>query len=101
MSEIKAGDNGTVLELLIRDKGAIVPLNGAIVDAVIKNGARRFVKQAVRIVDPANGICETLLTREDLANSGRYQIQGVVKYPSDGDKDFASDVVYFQVGYRI
>lgn len=100
MAGIKAGDNGTEYEFLIRDAGEIVPLNGATVDIVIKNGARRLVKNAT-ITDAANGICNIMLTREDLANPGLYVVQGVVKFPDSGDKDFASDAEKFSVGGRI
>lgn len=100
MAGIKAGDNGTVYEFLIRDNGAIVPLNGATVSIVIKNGDRRLVKNAT-ITDATNGICSITLTREDLANTGLYIVQGIVKFPNDGDKDFASDIEKFTVGGRI
>jgi hypothetical protein len=36
-----------------------------------------------------------------VATTGGYALQGIVKYPDDGDKDFASDVVKFSVGGRI
>jgi hypothetical protein len=100
MAGIKAGDNGTVYEFLVRDAGEIVPLTGATVEIVIKNGARRFTKDAV-ITDAANGVCNITLTREDLSGIGGYVLQGIVKYPNDGDKDFASDPVKFSAGGRI
>jgi hypothetical protein len=100
MASIKAGDHGTVYELLIRDNGESVPLFGAEVSIVLKNGDRRIVKDA-QIKDAANGACEITLTRDDLANTGRYLMQGIVKYPNDGDKDFASDTEEFRVGDRI
>jgi hypothetical protein len=99
MAGIKAGDNGTVLELPIRDNGVIVPLNGvSSVEVVIKQGNRRFVKTA-QVVDAANAIYEVTLTSEDVADAGTYTAQGIVKY-QDG-KDFAGDVFRFPVGSRI
>ena len=100
MAGIKAGDNGTEYEFLVRDGGAIVPLNGATVEIVVKVGNRRFTKNA-QITDAANGICKLTFTREDLAETGNYILQGIVKYPNDGDKEFASDLIKFYVGGRI
>lgn len=99
MAGIKAGDNGTVLELSVRDNGAIVPLNGvSSVEVVIKQGDRRFIKTA-QVADAANGIYEVELTSLDVANVGTYIVQGIVKFQNG--KDFAGDVEKFSVGGRI
>jgi hypothetical protein len=100
MAGIKAGDNGTLYEFLVRDAGEIVPLTGASVEIVIKNGTRRLAKEAV-ITDAANGVCNITLTREDLSDVGSYTLQGIVRYPNDGDKEFASDIVRFLAGGRL
>jgi hypothetical protein len=100
MAGIKAGDNGTDYEFLVQDGGEVVPLNGATVDIVIQTGARRFIKVA-QITDAVAGVCKITLTREDMATPGGYILQGIVKFPDDGDKDFASDIVKFSVGGRI
>jgi hypothetical protein len=97
MAEIKAGDNGTILELPVLDGGVKVPLNNASVDVVFITGERRFTKAAA-ITDATNGICEVTLTREDVATPGRYELQGIVRLP--GDKEFASDIQKFIVGAR-
>jgi hypothetical protein len=101
MAGIKAGDNGTVYEFLVRDAGEIVPLTGATVEIVIKTSGRDPIEKVATITDAANGVCMITLTREDVATTGGYVLQGVVKYPNDGDKDFASDLVKFTVGGRI
>lgn len=100
MAGIKAGDNGTLYEFLVRDAGEIVPLTGAEVEIVLKNGTRRLTKGAL-ITDAANGVCNITLTRDDLSGTGGYVLQGIVKYPNDGDKEFASDTIKFSVGGRI
>jgi hypothetical protein len=101
MAGIKAGDNGTEYEFLLRDGGEIVPLNGATVTIKIKPSGRDPIEKAATITDATNGICTITLTREDVATTGGYVLQGIVKYPDNGDKDFASDVVKFSVGGRI
>jgi hypothetical protein len=98
MANIKVGDNGTVLELSIKDGGAIVPLNGATVQVVVKAGDRRFVKDAT-ITDAVNGVCEITLISTDLSTAGMYYLQGVLK-KTNGD-EFASDVESFVVSGRI
>lgn len=97
MAQIKAGDNGTVLELPVLDGGVSVPLNSATVEVVFITGDRRFTKMAT-ITDATNGICEVMLTREDVATAGRYELYGIVRM--SGDKEFASDVQRFIVGAR-
>jgi hypothetical protein len=101
MAGIKAGDNGTDYEFLVRDSGEVVPLNGATVTIVIKPSGRDPIEKSATITDPVNGVCKITLTREDVATTGGYSLQGIIKYPDDGDKDFASDVVKFSVGGRI
>lgn len=101
MAGIKAGDNGTEYEFLVRDGGEIVPLNGATVEIVIKTSGRDPIEKSATVTDAVNGICTITLTREDVATAGGYVLQGIVKYPDDGDKEFASDVVKFSVGGRI
>lgn len=98
MAGIKAGDNGTVLELPIKDNGAVVPLNGATVSVIIRTDDRRIVKDAV-IKDATNGLCEVTLTATDVATAGTYALQGIVKRQDGGE--FASDVEKFTVGARI
>lgn len=98
MAGIKAGDDGTVLEMPITDGGAVVPLTGASVSIVIKQGERRVTKTA-SITDAVGGLCELVLTGEDVAYSGVYSVQAVVTMPN-GD-DFASDIEKFTVGKRI
>jgi hypothetical protein len=98
MANIKVGDNGTVLELSIKDGGAIVPLNGATVQVVVKAGDRRLVKDAI-ITDAVNGVCEVTLTATDLATTGMYSLQGVLKR-SNGN-EFASDIETFTVTGRL
>jgi hypothetical protein len=101
MAGIKAGDNGTDYEFLVRDGGEVVTLVGATVDIVIETSGRDPIKKAATITDPADGVCKITLTREDVATAGGYALQGIVKYPDNGDKEFASDVVKFSVGARI
>jgi hypothetical protein len=101
MAGIKAGDNGTDYEFLVQDGGEVVPLNGATVTIKIKPSGRDPIEKAATITDAVNGICNITLTREDLATPGGYILQGIVKFPDDGDKDFASDIVKFSVGGRI
>lgn len=96
---IKAGDNGTQYEFLVRENGNTVPLTGATVTIVL-NGATRIVKTAT-ISDTNGGVCSITLTRTDIAVAGEYQVQGIVKFPSDGDKDFASDVIKLTISARI
>lgn len=98
MAGIKQGDDGTVLELPIRDKGVVVPLNGASVTVVFKNGERRFVKDAT-IKDAAAGICEVTLLAADLLDAGLYSLQGIVKLGNGNE--FASDVEKISVGARL
>ncbi|MDR7001540.1 BppU family phage baseplate upper protein [Neobacillus niacini] len=99
MAGIKVGDNGTVYEFLVRDAGAIVPLNGATVTIVIKPSGRDKFEKVANVTDATNGVCQITLTREDLATSGGYALQGIVK--KDNGDEFASDVEKFSVGGRI
>jgi hypothetical protein len=101
MSEIKAGDNGTEYEFLVRDGREAVPLFGATVQIKIKIGNRDPITKVANITDAAGGVCSITLTREDLWTPGTYSLQGIVKFPNDGDKDFASDIVKLIVGARI
>jgi hypothetical protein len=98
MAGIKAGDSGTVLEFPIKDGGVAVPLSGATVTVVFKQGSRRFEKDAT-ITDAIGGLCEITMTAEDLAAAGGYVIQGIVKMQNGNE--FASDVEKFSVGARI
>jgi hypothetical protein len=52
MAGIKAGDNGTDYEFLVRDGGEVVPLNGATVTIVIKPSGRDPIEKAATITDP-------------------------------------------------
>lgn len=98
MAGIKAGDIGTVLEFPIKDGGVAVSLSGASVTVVFKQGDRRFVKNAT-ITDAIGGICTVALTAEDVAVTGAYNLQCIVKLQNGNE--FASDVETFKVGARI
>ena len=96
---IKAGDNGTQYDFLVRENGNIVPLTGATVTIVLKGSTR--IEKTAWISDASGGVCSITLTRTDIATAGEYQVQGIVKFPSDGDKDFASDVIKLTIDARI
>ena len=98
MAGIKSGDNGTVIELPVRDGGEVVSLVNATVSVVIKNGERRFIKEA-QITDAAGGLCEITLTSVDVANTGSYNLQGIVRHANGNE--FASDIEKFTVGGRL
>lgn len=98
MAGIKAGDSGTVFELPVTDNGVVVPLAGATVEVVFKNGERRFVKTAT-ITDAEAGLCEVKLTAEDVAVAGSYVLQAKVLW-QNGDV-FSGDVEKFSVGGTI
>jgi hypothetical protein len=98
MSDIRIGDNGTVIELQIVDDVGIVDLRGTVVEVLIKLRAKRINKIA-QIKDGLKGLCEFTLNREDIDEIASYSFQATVKFP-DG-KEFASSIGYFTVGKKL
>lgn len=92
------GNNGNILPITIRNKGAVVNITGATVRVAIKQGAYISTKQAV-ITDAANGKCEITLTREDLSTAGLYYYQPTITYADD--REFSGDVEKFRVSGKL
>lgn len=98
LDSLVQGNNGSVRRFFVRRAGAIVPLDGAVVEVAIKKGDSLLTKQAV-ITDAANGICEIKLTRGELATSGLYFIQPTVKFADDDE--FSGDIESFKVKEKL
>jgi hypothetical protein len=98
MSDIRIGDNGTVIEITIRDQDGIVDIRSATVEILIKLRAKRITKIA-QIKDGLKGLVEFTLNREDIDDVASYSFQATVKFP-DG-KEFASSIGYFTVGKKL
>lgn len=98
MSNIYQGDNGTVLEFTVMDRGAVVNITGATVELKFITSTRTFTKNAI-VTDGTSGICEVALTSADVSESGGYRVQGIVKFVNGNE--FASDVITFKVVPRI
>jgi hypothetical protein len=98
MANIYVGDNGTVFQFTVKDNGSNVDLRGATVEIALKTGTRRIEKDAI-LTDAENGICEIVLTSDDLSTPGDYYLQSTVKMQNGNY--FSSDKQYFPVGTKI
>jgi hypothetical protein len=88
MANIYVGDNGTVFQFTVKDNGALVDIRGATVEIALKTGTRRIEKDA-NLTDAENGICEIILTSDDLSTPGDYYFQATVKLQNGNT--FSSD----------
>lgn len=98
MPGIKVGDNGVALELQVLENGSKVSIAKATISVVIKIGDRRFTKQA-QVKDVLNGLCEVILTKDDINIEGWYHVQGIVRY--ENGNEFTGDVETFLVSNRL
>jgi hypothetical protein len=93
---IVQGDNGTHLKLYIRENETPVDLQGSTVEVKIKQGRKYIYKQAVVT---GEGICEVVLTSEDVEEAGFYSAQATVIFSPDAC--FSSDVQEFRVREKL
>lgn len=98
ISTFVQGNNGNILPITVRNKGAVIDVTGAMVRVAIKKGEYVDTKQAV-ITDAANGKCEVTLMREDLATAGLYFYQPTITYADD--REFSGDVEKFRVAGKL
>jgi hypothetical protein len=87
MSDIYAGDNGTILAFDVYDAAGVVNLTGASISVTVQSPTKQFVKDAV-ITDTTQGKCELVLKSEDIEDVGSYKIQGKVSF-NNGDFFYA------------
>ena len=98
MSQIIQGDDGTVFDFTVKNKGKIVDIRGATVEVFVKNRNYEFTKRA-NIVDGQNGKCEIVLNRDNTQYVGTYLFQATVTLP-DG-REFSSGTMKFNVGKKL
>lgn len=94
MSDIHAGDEGTVFELTVRDDDGVIDIRGAAVTADIKYRNILTTKQG-SIIDGVNGLVDVTLTSDDVKFPGNYTIKVHVTF-QDG-RYFSSDDIRFPV----
>jgi hypothetical protein len=95
---IYQGDNGTILQLTIRNGSQIVNITDATVQVLIRFKDMGILKAAT-IVDGINGKCQITLNSQDIIYEGIYQLQATVVFP-DGDR-FSSNVQRFSVNKKM
>jgi hypothetical protein len=98
MSEIRIGDNGTVMQVTILDQDGVVDIRSATIQIVIKQRAKTITKTA-QIVDGLKGICSFVLNEADITEEGTFSFQAEVRF-LDG-KVFNSDIGRFSVGKKL
>lgn len=96
--EIIQGDNGTVVQTIIKEDLNIVDIRGATVEFTIKTATRRFTKQGT-VTDGINGVCEFILNSEDVSEIGIIAFQATITF-SSGNK-FSSDIKKIKVGQKL
>jgi hypothetical protein len=89
------GNNGTVLQVRIRDKRAFVDLTDATVKLVIRCGNRKFIKDAAVT---GLGQVELALSSADLSTAGSYAVYAICNF-KDGTS-FSSTLDKFEVAGR-
>jgi hypothetical protein len=95
---IYQGDNGTVLQLTIRDSSQVVDLSDATVKVLIRLKDMGILKDAT-ILDAQNGKCQIILFSQDILYEGIYQLQATVTF-SDGTT-FSSTIQRFNVNKKM
>lgn len=90
------GDNGTMLQVKIRDNRKFVDLSEATVKLVIRCGNRKFIKDAEVT---GVGQVQVVLSSGDLATAGTYAIYAICKF-TDGT-NFSSSLDRFEVAPRL
>lgn len=100
MANVFEGDDGTVLVFMLTEEYTGIPLalDDKIVTIVMKTKSRRLVKDTITI-DPVLGRVELTLDKEDLSESGSYQLQPIVK--TEAGKEFAGTIKTLLVQARI
>lgn len=92
-------DNGTIIDLTIRDKNGIVNLTNSAVEIRLsstKSGSKDFT---ATITDAVNGKCQIVLASADIAYEGTYSLQATVKYTSG--KVFSSLIEKLYVSVKL
>lgn len=89
------GNQGTVLQVRIREKRSFVDLTDATVKLVIRCGNRKFVKDAVVT---GLGQVDVVLSSGDLATAGTYAVYAICNF-KDGTQ-FSSSLDRFEVAPR-
>lgn len=98
LDEIIQGDNGTVMNLTIKDHKGIVDIRGATIEVVLLNGSKRTVKPS-QVTNGELGQCSFTLSSTDVSESGTYYFQTTITF-GDG-KSFSSNVRTFKVRQKI
>lgn len=96
--EIYQGDNGTVLEITIKDGNQTISLIDASVEVLIKYKDIGIIKQA-EIIDAQNGICQITLLSDDVIYEGSYTFQATCTFIDGGI--FTSSLQRFTVSKKM
>lgn len=100
MSNIVTGDNGTVLEIAIRDDVGYVDISTATsIVAHIVRGDRSTVEKTLTVVDATLGTCRAVLNAEDVSVYGAYSYQVTVTF--SGGNVFTSNNQQFFVNRKL
>jgi hypothetical protein len=95
---IYQGDQGTVLNLTIRDSNQVVDLTDATVQVLIRLKDMGILKAAT-IIDSQSGKCQITLNSQDIQYEGVYQLQATVTF-LNGTK-FSSSIQRFIVNKKM
>jgi hypothetical protein len=96
---IKVGDDKVTFNLRALANGNIIDLVDADIIVDFKTNGREFTKNAT-VTDEAGGICQVLLTSDDLSTAGNYWFQATITM-KDGTGKYTSDPVNFPVDNKI
>jgi hypothetical protein len=91
MSNIIQGDNGTILEFIVKDDNGIVDLSSATSVTFRMQKSRNIYSEKVgTITDPVNGKCQITLNSDDTSESGKFAYQVTVLFMDN--TNFSSNV---------
>lgn len=81
MATIFSGDNGTKINISLKDDGTgkALDLTGKTVTVVVKTDSRRYEKPVSTVPPLTSGVIEFIMTSLDLIEDGNYQIQPIVR----------------------